>query len=252
MSRSLLSTAASICVGSLLLLGCQPTESGSSSTTAASTTTTVANNSGDGDGDGDGNQGGDGDNNGGNTGDGNASTSLSCDALRAADARLTDLSIILGNLTQPVLDQARSGDAGGLDPRTIGKTMGVMQPLAEPGSEMAAGLAALQPVLDLLSTSLQPDVALSPTALADLQAGGGIVAAAAEKLHDALKDKCPKEGPKPAPTTTVAPVATEAPTTTEAPVVTETPATTEAPVVTEAPTTTEAPATTEAPTTTAA
>jgi hypothetical protein len=188
MSRSLLSTAASICVGSLLLLGCQPTESGSPGTTVAPTTTVAANN-GDGDGNqGDGNQG---DGNGGNTGDAAASAALSCDALRAAEARLTDLSMILGNLTQPVLDQARTGDAGGLDPRTIGKTMGVMQPLAEPGTDMAASLGALQPVLDLLSTSLQSDVALSPTALADLQAGGGVVAAVADKLQDALKGKCP-------------------------------------------------------------
>jgi hypothetical protein len=190
MSRSLLSTAASICVGSLLLLGCQPTESGSPSTTAAPTTTVAANNGDDneGNGDGDGNQG---DGNGGNTGDAAATAALSCDALRAADARLTDLASILGNLTQPVLDQARAGDAGGLDPRTIGKTMGVMQPLAEPGSEMANSLAALRPVLDLLATSLQPDVALSPTALSDLQAGGGVVAAVADKLQDALHDKCP-------------------------------------------------------------
>jgi hypothetical protein len=190
MSRSLLSTAASICVGSLLLLGCQPTESGSPSTTAAPTTTVAANNGDDneGNGDRDGNQG---DGNGGNTGDAAATAALSCDALRAADARLTDLASILGNLTQPVLDQARAGDAGGLDPRTIGKTMGVMQPLAEPGSEMANSLAALRPVLDLLATSLQPDVALSPTALSDLQAGGGVVAAVADKLQDALHDKCP-------------------------------------------------------------
>jgi hypothetical protein len=187
MSRSLLSTAASICVGSLLLLGCQPTESGSPGTTVAPTTTVAANN---GEGDGDGNQGdGNGDNDGGNTGE--VAAALSCDALRAADARLADLATILGNLTQPVLDQARAGDAGGLDPRTIGKTMGVMQPLAEPGSEMATSLGALQPVLDLLGTSLQADVALSPTALADLQAGGGVVAAVAEKLHKALDDKCP-------------------------------------------------------------
>jgi hypothetical protein len=188
MSRSLLSTAASICVGSLLLLGCQPTESGSPSTTAAPTTTVAVNNGDDNEGDGDGNQG---DGNGGNTGDAAASAALSCDALRAADARLTDLASILGNLTQPVLDQARAGDAGGLDPRTIGKTMGVVQPLAAPGSEMAASLAALQPVLDLLAASLQPDVALSPTALSDLQAGGGVVAAVADKLQDALHDKCP-------------------------------------------------------------
>jgi hypothetical protein len=187
MSRSLLSTAASICVGSLLLLGCQPTESGSPGTTAAPTTTVAANN-----GDGDGNEGdGNGDNNGGNPGDPAPAAALSCDALRAADARLADLATILGNLTQPVLDQARDGDAGGLDPRTIGKTMGVMQPLAEPGSEMATSLGALQPVLDLLATSLQADVPLSATALSDLQAGGGVVAAVADKLHKALDEKCP-------------------------------------------------------------
>jgi hypothetical protein len=188
MSRSLLSTAASICVGSMLLLGCQPTESGSAGTTAAPTTTVAANN-GEGDGnEGDGNQG---DGNDGNTGDVAAPAALSCDALRAADTRLTDLATILGNLTQPVLDQARAGDAGGLDPRTIGKTMGVMQPLAEPGSEMATSLGALQPVLDLLATSLQSDVALSPTALSDLRVGGGVVAAVADNLQDALKGKCP-------------------------------------------------------------
>jgi hypothetical protein len=208
MSRSLLSTAASICVGSLLLLGCQPTESGSTSTTAAPPTTAEANA-----GDGGGNPGGGtGDTNGGNTGDVDASAALSCDALRAADARLIDLSIILGNLTQPVLDQARAGDAGGLDPRTIGKTMGVMQPLAEPGSEMAAGLAALEPIFELLATSLQGDVELSPTALADLQAGGGVVASVANQLGAALDEKCPAPGQGPA--TTQAPVTTEAPVTT--------------------------------------
>lgn len=234
MSRSLLSTAASICFGSLLLLGCQPTESGSSGTTEAPTTTVAANN-----GDGDGNQGdGNGDNNGGNTGDAAASAAVSCDALRAADARLTDLSMILGNLTQPVLDQAREGDAGGLDPRTMGKTMGVIQPLAEPGSEMATSVAALQPVFDLLATSLRADVALSPTALSDLQAGGGVVAAVADKLQDVLKDKCPAqdEAPESGPTSTGAPT-----TTTDVPTTTEAPATTEAPTTSEAPTTTTQP-----------
>jgi hypothetical protein len=243
MSRSLLSTAASICVGSLLLLGCQPTESGSTGTSVGPTTTVADNNE-----DGDGNNGGgnSGNGNGGNTGDANASAALSCDALRAADARLIDLATILGNLTQPVLDQARAGDAGGLDPRTIGKTLGVMKPLAAPGSDMAGSLASIQPVLDLLSASLQADVELSPTALADLQAGGGVVAAAAEKLQDALKDNCPASGA--GPSTSVAPTTTVAPTPTEGTTTTEVPPTTEVPVTTEAPTTTEAPA----PTTTEA
>jgi hypothetical protein len=243
MSRSLLSTAASVCVGSLLLLGCQPTESGSPGTTVAPTTTTsttVADNHGDGD---------------GNEGDGHgggaaASAAFSCVALRAANARLTDLSLILGNLTQSVLDQARLGDAGGLDPRTMGKTIGVIQPLAKPGSEMATSLATLEPVFELLGASLQSDIALSPTAIADLQAGGGVVAAVADTLKDTLKDKCPvsAEGPDSGPTTTT----TEAPTT-EAPTTTTTEApTTEAPALTttEAPTTeAPAPTTTESPTT---
>jgi hypothetical protein len=190
MSRSLLSTAASICVGSLLLLGCQPTESGSSGTTIAPTTTTSTTVADNGDGDGDGNNG-DGNNGGGNGGGAAAPAAFSCVALRAANARLTDLSLILGNLTQPVLDQARLGDAGGLDPRTMGKTIGVIQPLAQPGSEMATSLATLEPVFELLGASLQSDVALSPTAIADLQAGAGVVAAVADTLKDTLKDKCP-------------------------------------------------------------
>jgi hypothetical protein len=233
MSRSLFSTAASICVGSMLLLGCQPTESGSHGTTVApTTTTTVASNSGDGDG----NEGS------GNGGGAATSAGLSCDALRAANARLTDLSMILGNLTQDVLDRARLGDAGGLDPRTMGKTIGVIQPLATPGSDMAASLGTLQPVFELLGASLQSDVELSATAIADLQAGGGVVAAVAETLKDTLKDKCPESGEAPASTSTT----TEAPSSTEAPV-----ATTDVPSTTEAPATTEVPvATTEVPVTT--
>jgi hypothetical protein len=242
MSRSLLSTAASICFGSLLLLGCQPTESGSTGTTVApSTTTTVAHNNGDGDG-----------NNGGGNGGGNggaaATGALSCDALRAANARLADLSMLLGNITQPVLDQARLGDAGGLDPRTMGKTIGVLQPLAAADSDMADSLGNLQPVFELLGASLQGDNILSPSALADLQAGGGVVAAVAEKLQDTLKHKCPadgdatNEGSAPTTTTIEAPGTTEAPATTEAPSTSTTEA--PAPSTTEAPTTTEAPATT--------
>jgi hypothetical protein len=196
MSRSLISTATAICMGSLLLLGCQPTDSATSATTTTPSTAVQANN---GDGDADGNEGTN--NGGGNAGNGGGAPApvvdTSCPALRTATVRLTDLSLLLGNLTQPVLDQARAGDAGGLDPRTLGKTLGVIQPLGTTSSEMASSLAALQPVFDLLQTSLQPDLAVAPTALDELRAGGGVVAAAADKLGNSVKQNCPAEPTQP-------------------------------------------------------
>jgi hypothetical protein len=194
MSRSLISTATALCMGSLLLLGCQPTGTVNSGHSGSSTTVEA--------------NGGGGNGGGGNGGGGSTAPALdpSCPALHSAADRLTDLSMLLGNLTGPVLDQARAGDAGGLDPRTLGKTLGVIQPLGAASSDMAASLATLQPVFDLLRTSLQADVPLDPTALDQLRAGGGVVGAAADQVLDTLKDKCPIDpNAVPATTTTTVP-----------------------------------------------
>ena len=197
-------TAYALFAGSLMMMGCQPNNLGGSATTTTSTTVAAA----------------------------PAAplaldqSALACEGYQTAVARLGSMASALSNLTAEALLAARTNHSSDLDPRNLGKTIGMLQPAQDGNPQLAAPIASMGPVLQQLSAALSTpvpaegannnegngdgsDVANSGAnaVVQSLRAGGQTMASAVVVLNASVATECPVGG-VPTTTTTVDPTAT--------------------------------------------
>ena len=197
-------TAYALFAGSLMMMGCQPNNLGGPATTTTSTSVAAA----------------------------PAAAlalneaALACEGYQTAVARLSSMASALSNLTADALLAARIKHSSDLDPRNLGKTMGMLQPAQANNPQLAAPIASMAPVLEQLSAALNTPVpaegannndgngdgsdvgnSAADAVVQSLRAGGQTMASTVAVLNASVATECPVGG-VPTTTTTVDPSAT--------------------------------------------